>query len=209
MTADACRVCGQVYGDGGSGLAGATFRCANCAGRDLSFDFAVSAYRSCGRARELMHAFKYGRRVHLARLWGSLLERVWEDPRLGEVEGWRLVPVPLHRKRLRQRGFNQSREIAVEFARRSRGGVPLDLAPSLKRTKATVRQARLDRGDRLRNLEGVFSSRGNPVEVRGGWGVLVVDDVMTTGTTASECAAVIREGISGDVPVAAITVLRG
>lgn len=215
MGADACRVCGQSYADRPVGSSvrtqpGAPFRCANCADRELAVDFALSAYRSTGEARELMHAYKYGGQIHLARLWGALLRRVWEDPRLLEVDGWHLVPVPLHWKRMRERGFNQAREIAVEFRRRAPRGMDIRFSPWLRRTRSTVRQARLDRDERLRNLSDVFAVRGRGWEPVEGYGVLIVDDVMTTATTVSECAAVLREALEiDDLPVAAVSVLRG
>lgn len=210
MGKDACRVCGQSYGDGSNApVSGAFFRCANCADRDLAIDFAISAYRSAGVAREVMHAFKYGKQIHLARLFGALLQRVWEDPRLSEVEGWHLVPVPLHRKRFRERGFNQSREIALEFASQSCAGIRIALSPWLRRVEDTVRQAQLDRKDRLRNLSSAFSLRSGAARPVDGCGILIVDDVMTTATTVSECARVLRRELAEEVPVAAISALRG
>lgn len=210
MGRDACRVCGQSYAMASDAPARPVlFRCANCADRDLAVDFALSAYRSSGGARELMHAFKYGGQIHLARLWGSLLQRVWEDPRLHEVAGWHLVPVPLHRRRLRERGFNQSREIAIEFARQARAGISLDLVSCLKRRKYTVRQAQLDRKERLGNLSDVFSLRSRRWRPSEGFGLLVVDDVMTTATTVSECAAILRQEWGSEAPIAAVSVLRG
>ena len=210
MGAEACRVCGQSYGDGSApSLVMATFRCSNCADRELAVDFAISAYRSSGEARELMHAYKYGKQIHLARLWGVLLQRVWEDERLREVPGWHLVPVPLHRKRLRERGFNQAAEIATEFRRHSPSGSHLVETGCLVRTKATVRQAQLDRKERLRNLSDVFALRERADSFEEGFGILIVDDVMTTATTVSECARILRDSGFEDQPIAAISVLRG
>lgn len=210
MGAGACRVCGQSYGDGASSsLVLATFRCSNCADRELEFDFAISAFRSSGEARELMHAYKYGKQIHLAQLWGALLQRVWEDPRLEEVRGWHLVPVPLHRKRFRERGFNQATEIAREFSRQAKCSLPLPITSCLRRRKHTVRQAQLDRKERLSNLSDVFSMRKRHRPFEDGFGILLVDDVMTTATTVSECARILRESDGGDRPIVAISVLRG
>ncbi len=210
MGADACRLCGQSY-TMGEVLASPviSFRCSNCADRELAMDFAVSAYRSSGEARELMHAFKYGKQIHLARLWGYLLQRVWEDSRLLELEGWTLVPVPLHHKRLSERGFNQSKEIAIEFMRQSRVGIPLEMVSFLKRTEHTVRQAQLDRKERLRNLSNAFALKKEEWRPRPGNGVLLIDDVMTTATTVSECAAIFRREWGAETPIAALSVLRG
>ncbi|MEM6278174.1 MAG: ComF family protein [Verrucomicrobiota bacterium] len=205
-----CPTCGQSY-DVPVGL---TVPCGNCGGRELFFDYAVSAYRSRGQAREMMHAYKYGKQLHLSRLFGHLLHQVWEDSRLGEVDSWWVVPVPLHRRRQRQRGFNQALEIAREFVGSAPKGRNLILSSCLKRTRYTVRQAQLDRKERLANLHKAFSvtklpSRSDCPER----GFLLVDDVMTTGATVSECARVLRESLlargSDAPPIVGLSVLRG
>jgi ComF family protein len=189
-----------------------SFRCANCGDRELGFDFAVSAYRSSGDARELMHRFKYGKQVHLGRLMGSLAGEVWHDRRLQE-ESWWVVPVPLHPRRQRSRGFNQSREIGVEMIKSAPPGIRLSLKPVIRRARHTVRQAQLDRKERLRNPRGAFElvregrlkrMVGNSAPKR----ILIVDDVMTTGSTVSECASVIRSAFEVEL-IAGVTVMRG
>ena len=203
-----CRVCGQRY----DSPMGAESRCANCGDRELGFDFAVSAYRSSGAARELMHQFKYGKQLHLSRLMGALITEVWHDKRLIE-DSWWVVPVPLHPRRLRERGFNQSHEIAVEMIRRAPPGIDLKLVPLIRRTRHTVRQAQLDRRDRLKNPLGAFEARGGRdlrhlQDRKEGVRILIVDDVMTTGSTVSECAAVLRHALEVE-KVTGISVMRG
>ena len=188
------------------------FPCSNCKDRDLDFDFAVSAWRSGGVTRELMHRFKYGKQVELSRLMGSLVSVVWQDKRLHRSR-WILVPIPLHPRRLRERGFNQSREIAVEMLDRAPDGVELELMDILKRTRHTKKQARLDRSERLRNPSGAFAVKTSRLTKRfkrseEELNVLLVDDVMTTGSTVSECAAALREALEPSW-IAAISVLRG
>lgn len=200
-----CQVCGQGF-DGVSTL---PFRCGNCGDRELAIDFAVSAFRGAGPGKGLVHRFKYGKERHLARLLGTLLDEVWRDERLREGGSWWVVPVPLHPRRERERGFNQSRELAREFVRRAPRGLvngPVDL---LRRVRETGRQARLDRRERLGNLTGAFSLRKRlPGLPRDGLRLLLVDDVLTTGATVSECAAVLRESLEID-RIAAVSVLRG
>ena len=203
-----CDVCGRGHEPP---LMGA-FPCSNCKDRDLDFDFAVSAWRSGGVARELMHRFKYGKQVHLSRLMGSLLSVVWQDKRLHRSR-WILVPIPLHPRRLRERGFNQSREIAVEILGRAPDGVELELMDILKRTRHTKKQAQLDRSERLRNPSGAFAVKTSRLTKRfkrceEELNVLLIDDVMTTGSTVSECAAALREALEPSW-IAAISVLRG
>ncbi|MAS96353.1 MAG: hypothetical protein CMO55_24375 [Verrucomicrobiales bacterium] len=199
-----CPVCGQTYEAPTPG----NMRCGNCGDRELAIDFAVSAYRSSGKARQIMHQFKYGKQQHLARLMGGLIQRVWEDSRLHK-EAWWVVPVPLHPRRMRSRGFNQSEEIARQLVRLAPSGVQLQTLLGLKRARNTVRQAQLDRRDRLRNLIQAFEPARVLQKVRKGPSrVILVDDVITTGTTVSECAAVLR--LEGDVEeIAAVSVLRG
>ena len=199
-----CAVCGQGF----ELETAAPFRCANCGDRELAIDFAVSAYRGSGVAKTLMHQFKYGRERHLARLFGIMFDEVWRDDRLHQ-ESWWVVPVPLHPHRLRERGFNQSLELARELIRRAPRGICLNLHPLLLRTRQTVRQAQLDRRDRLTNLSTVFKARKSlPAPPPDGTRILLVDDVITTGTTVSECAAALRERLKIE-KIAAISILRG
>lgn len=198
-----CLVCGQKY----ENAIGPVSRCANCGDRDLAIDFAVSAYRGAGVGRNLMHQFKYEKQRHLSRLLGKLVDEVWRDDRLHETS-WNVVPVPLHPKRMRTRGFNQSREIAAQLVRRAPDGVDLKLRPILKRVRHTVRQAQLDRRDRLRNLSEAFDVKRTWRKEKTPANWLVVDDVVTTGTTLSECAAAIRKAFPVET-VAGVSVLRG
>lgn len=201
---DYCAVCGQGY----ESESAAPFRCANCGDRELAIDFAVSAYRGSRVAKSLMHQFKYGKQRHLGRLFGVMLDEVWRDERLHE-DSWWVVPVPLHPHRLRERGFNQSHELARELIRRAPPGIELTLHPLLRRVIQTARQAQLDRKDRLTNLSAVFEARKSlPEAPPGGARILLVDDVITTGTTVSECAAALYERLEIE-QVAAISVLRG
>ncbi len=199
-----CHLCGQVF----EGPALSTLQCSNCRDRELGFDFAVSPYRSKGVMRDLMHEYKYSRQIHLARLFGKCLTEVWQDSRLTAGK-WVVVPVPLHRKRYRERHFNQAREISSIFVKLSPPEMDLKLRPLLKRVRYTVRQAQLDRDLRLKNLQSAFDV---PVFQRKeryqGCRFLIVDDVLTTGSTASECASVLRRYFDPE-EIVAISVLRG
>jgi ComF family protein len=111
-----------------------------------------------------------------------------------------LVPVPLHRRRLRWRQFNQSEEIA-RFLGRILG---LPVRPWLRRIRSTTAQTRLSRSQRRKNLRGAFES---VPRMAAGAGAILLDDVFTTGSTAHECARVLRAG--GFEKVVVVTVLRG
>lgn len=199
-----CHLCGHIF----DGPALSTLQCSNCRDRELGFDFSVSPYRSQGVLRDLMHHFKYSRQIHLARLFGKCLASVWEDSRLTGGK-WTVVPVPLHWRRYRERHFNQAREISKFFVKHSPAEIDLEMVPLLKRVRYTVRQAQLDRELRLKNLQSAFEvpQRRRKEQYRGGR-FLVVDDVLTTGSTASECASVLRQHFEPE-EIVAISVLRG
>ncbi|MCB1234157.1 MAG: ComF family protein [Verrucomicrobiae bacterium] len=201
-----CDVCGQPY----SGeISLSSFQCSNCSDLDLAFDFAVAPWRAEGLARELIHGFKYEGRHHLRALLGGWLPLAFDDPRLAKFADadWLLTPVPLHPRRLREREYNQAAELCRVFHReRPRFRV----ADVLERVRYTSRQASLDREGRLKNLKDAFRLSQSPRKrdrVRDRE-VLLIDDVLTTGTTASECARVLREE-GGASKVVVITVVRG
>ncbi len=198
-----CRVCGQAF----TGKLERDFRCSNCADRKLAFDFAVGGYSAHGLARRLMHRYKYERKIHLVRLFGRMMEAALSDERIAE-KTWVLVPVPLHRRRFRDRGFNQAMELCRVLRGRNRDR--FSVLNAIRRVRHTPRQAGLDRDQRLSNLQGAFAlARFRQVAAKlKGRGVLLVDDVLTTGATASECARVLKESTEV-AEVGVITVLRG
>lgn len=201
-----CGVCGEAY----DGAMEREFRCGNCSGRRLEFEFAVAACHAEGAARELIHKFKYERQLALRRALASLMLRVLEEPRLTRenLAEWLLVPVPLHRSREVEREFNQSWELCQRLSRLT--GIPA--VKALLRTRETDQQAGLGRAGRLKNLRGAFAMQKSrfwqPKTDLRGRRILLVDDVFTTGATASECARVLRrEG--GAEKVVVITATRG
>jgi ComF family protein len=203
-----CAVCGESFG----GAADGAFRCSNCEGRRLAFEFATAAYHAKGPLREIIHRFKYARDVTMRAPLAESLRLALDEPRLaGEsLEQWLLVPVPLYWTRQIWRGYNQSWELCRELSKST--GIPA--VRVLRRRWHTGTQARLARSERLENLRGVFSlrrvlplpGRWRP-EVRGK-SVLLVDDVLTTGATAHECAKVLRRE-AGAARVVVITAARG
>jgi ComF family protein len=125
----------------------------------------------------------------------------FDDERLVAVRDQRLVPVPLHPARLRERRFNQSDALAEWVARR----LDLKVERPLRRQRHTITQTHFDRKQRMRNLRGAFALRHNAgVKDKS---FLLVDDVLTTGSTLDECARVLLAG--GARSVRAITVARG
>lgn len=197
LRAPFCSRCSQPF----PGAITDCFTCANCADRVLHFDAAISAYRSRGVVRKIMHDFKYGGQIHLRHPLGRWLCATLDDPRLAGRHFDCIVPVPLHPARQRERGFNQAELLARLLGRH--GGVPV--RPLLQRMRYTTTQTRFDRAQRIENLAGAFRLRRGGVvqELR----VLLVDDVLTTGSTLSECAAVLKK--AGAYSVHAATAARG
>jgi ComF family protein len=166
----------------------------------LHFDSAIASYRSRGLVRNLIHAFKYGRQRHLRHPLAEWLGETMNDPRLRGRHFDMIVPVPLHPARERERGFNQAGLLAELFARQA--AVPLH--PALKRVRYTRTQTAYDRAERMENLRDAFRLRKN-MNVRE-LHVLLIDDVLTTGSTLSECARVLKK--AGAVSVYAATAAR-
>lgn len=151
---------------------------------------------------ELIRELKYSRRLHFAGEVAELAKRAFDDPRLApaKADRWPLVPVPLHRRRLRWRQFNQAHEIARPLGR----SLGMPVIQVLKRIRPTVTQTRLSRRQRQKNLKGAFEV----IEEVAGWpGVVLIDDVFTTGSTVNECSRVLRH--AGVQKVVVVTAMRG
>jgi len=177
------------------------FTCANCHDRHFHFTHAVSCFLSRGVVRELIHRFKYGGEFHLRHPLADWLAETMHDERIARQRMDLLVPVPLHARRIREREFNQAEVLARLVA--ARGGAPaLDC---LRRVRYTTTQTRFDRVERMENLRNAFEMR-QTANVRG-MHLVLVDDVLTTGSTLDECARVLL--CAGAASVRAITVARG
>ena len=161
----------------------------------------ASAYGSYdGELRELIHLLKYEQVVPAAVVLGGMLARAiakLEIPRPVLV-----IPVPLHSSKRRQRRFNQAELIARAALKQS--AMPgAELATNLLvRQRATVSQIGLTRPQRAENIRGAFRVK-DPEKIAERT-ILLVDDVLTTGTTASECARVLRKAGAEKVWVATV-----
>ena len=166
------------------------FVCPNCLGRPTACDFAYAAYESRGPLRAIIHDFKYHSKLHLRVVLGQLLHRALEEPRLQARTDWILTPVPLHVRKLRDRQFNQSWELARQLHRHTQ----FPLHPGLRRHRFTISQASLDRKGRLANLQGAFdlTPKARRRQTFAGRHILLIDDVLTTGATLHECAQVLK-----------------
>jgi ComF family protein len=182
IVAPFCQKCSEPF----EGFITGAFTCANCAHRTIYFDAAVAAYRGRGIVRQIIHELKYGRQIHLRHLVARWLHAALDDERLCGRRFDVIVPVPLHPARQRERGFNQASLLAELLSART----SIPVKPLLERTRYTTTQTALDRSERMENLHNAFRLRKN-ADVRG-LRVLLVDDVLTTGSTLNECARVLK-----------------
>ncbi|GAB6084074.1 ComF family protein [Desulfuromonas carbonis] len=167
--------------------------CAECLGeQDPPFSRVQAAGLYDGLLRRAVQRFKYSDAIGLDHPLGALLAA-----RLDPGPAQLLVPVPLHPSRLRQRCYNQSLLLARCLGRQF--GLPV-AAGLLRRTRATPSQQGLPAVVRRRNLKGAFALGEAP----GPCHILLVDDVMTTGSTARECARTLRAGGALRVEVAVV-----
>ncbi len=173
------------------GLPGQQVLCPHCARVPPPFSTARAAVEYGGQAAVAIRQLKYGGRSYLARPLATLLGPTLAGLRPPDV----VLPVPLHRRRLRHRGYNQAAELTNALVRGKGLRVSFN---ALRRDRDGGSQASLGRHQRLENLRGAFTASGQRV---GGARVLLVDDVMTTGATATACAEALLEAGAREVEV--------
>ena len=157
--------------------------CGACQRHAPPWDAAWAPFRYGWPLDRLEARFKFGRDLAA----GRALATLWQRETMPLPRPDLLLPVPLHRTRLRQRGYNQALELAQPLARQL--GIPLR-RDALLRTRGTAAQTELDAVARRRNVRGAFALRAGialPAHVA------ILDDVMTTGATLAECARVLRQ----------------
>jgi len=195
-----CAVCGVVMSarlslDTSSPVREEELLCGECLKSRPLFARAASYGAYANGLRELVHLLKY----HHVRPAASVLGRMTAeaaDELLPDFSSRNplLIPVPLHASKLRERGFNQAELIARAAWKRMESGTTLRfefVCDALKRRRATESQVGLTREQRQTNLRGAFAV--SDAKAVSGREVLLVDDVLTTGATVSECARVLRK----------------
>ncbi len=164
---------------------------------EAKLDGASAAYHYGGPAGGMVRNLKFRGVKLLAKPMAADMLRALEQ--IQPIGAQIVVPVPMHVKRLKRRGFNQSEALAAEIA----AALNLPCVEGLVRVRNTVQQARLSGDMRRRNLKDAF--RAEPCV--SGRRVLLVDDVYTTGETARECAKALRAG--GAVSVSLLVYAKG
>lgn len=165
--------------------------CGRCQTQPPAFERCLSAFNYQHPLDHLLQDLKFNGRLTNARLLGELMAD-WLAS-VVEVAPDHILPVPLHNSRLRQRGFNQAVELARPIA--SQFGLPLNLR-AVKRIRETPPQSDLSRKQRLKNIKGAFEVL-HPLKGH----VVIVDDVMTTGSTADELARTLLKAGADSVEV--------
>lgn len=169
-----CTVCGEPFASG----AGGEHRCGRCASVDPPFAAARSAFLYEGTVKDAVHSFKYGGKVTLGAALARLMIEAIALPEMPDL----VVPVPLHSDRLKSRGYNQSLLLARGASRII--SVPVDCL-HLKKTRLTADQVDLSAKEREENVKGAFEADGAAFKDKT---VLLIDDVLTTGSTVRECS---------------------
>ena len=186
VTEPCCQRCGMPFGHAGQG--GLARACDGCTAEPPPWRMGRAALRYDDQARRIILPLKYGDRVelaaalaqHMARAGAALL-------RDADI----LVPVPLHRRRLLARRYNQSALLAHAVGRLSGRAV---VADGLRRTRATQPLAGLTRRERAQVVAGAFTVRPGREAAIAGRRVVLIDDVLTSGATAGACARALLAG---------------
>ena len=181
LTPPFCRVCAQPE---------AAELCNWCAEALPPIDGIRSLYLMEGVARESIHSLKYRNVRTLAPYLSRLMAQHLRDH---PIPGDLLVPVPLHPKRLRDRGYNQAGLLAQELSKLTGLPVDEDMMVRSKNNPSQVRSA--SREQRQRNVKDSFHALGNPE----GRSILLIDDVATTGSTLFACANALKRAGAGSV----------
>jgi len=171
----ACTRCARPLADAG-------MVCGHCQQYPPHYDQAISALRYKDEARQLILGLKFQEKLRNARLLAKLFHAQLQNNSLPEV----MIPVPLHPKRLRERGYNQALELAKEL--RKLTDIPVD-SQSTRRSRYTERQADTPLKDKKGNVKNAFEIVTRPSASH----VVIIDDVMTSGHTVDEFARALKK----------------
>lgn len=185
-----CRDCGYPY----FGRVDSGRTCPNCVQLEPRFSAGRSLILHRGIGARIVIDLKYHNGLFLRDDIRWIAGRAQLDTYLADAT---LIPVPLHSRKLRERGFNQSAFLAEIFASTVKGARVSDI---LVRAADTSTQTRLSRDDRRRNVKNAFAIRAG-ITLSRGMNCVLVDDVYTTGATLNECARVLLKAGANDVRI--------
>ena len=163
--------------------------CYDCSKNRHIYDSGLSLWLHKPPVNQAIYQLKYHNQRYFAKYFAQEICEKYEE----EIRRWRpqaLVPVPLHRKRRRKRGYNQAELLADEIGKILEIPVIPDL---VKRVHYTGYQKKLDPWGRKKNLEHAFAPGGDPAELPKGFRrVIIIDDIYTTGNTVDQVAKVLK-----------------
>jgi ComF family protein len=164
-------------------------QCGHCQTSPPIFTRTYSAVEYKEPVDAWVKSLKFGKNLAMSRLFAEIMQEKAKN-----IEGkYVFMPVPLHKSRLRLRGYNQAYEIAKELTKLT--GRKLD--NSLKRQKKTQMQAQLKFKQRAKNVKNAFGLKGELKHKK----IVLIDDVMTSGNTLRECAKVLKKAGAKDINV--------
>ena len=196
ITGSHCPVCGIPF----LSSPASSHICGNCLENKLYYTQARAVANFETIIMEAIHRFKYGRSISTGNALGSFMAD-FSFPDFDFAEYSLLIPVPLHVKRLRERGFNQSLLLADKLGKKHKLPVSFSL---LKRHKFTLTQTGLNKTEREENIKGAFVVTDK--KKVSDENIILVDDVYTTGATINECAKTLLK--TGAQKVAVLTLAR-
>ncbi len=162
--------------------------CNDCANGNKSFEQGRSLWLHSGNVKQSIYRFKYKNKRIYTKTYAYLFVRefgVW-------IEQWKpdcIIPIPIHSKRRRERGYNQAEILASAIREELGNSIPV-MTGVIYRKRVTIHQKKLDNHQRRKNIKGAFgmrNSRGLPRKV------LVIDDIYTTGATLQEVSKLLQE----------------
>lgn len=162
--------------------------CHDCVAKKHNFKRGVAAFSYSQGMKKSMYAFKYNNRREYAKYYASVIAKEFKEV----IASWNcevLIPVPLHRKKLIKRGYNQAEVLAKRLCEQL--SIPMD-SKILIRTKNTAPLKELDEKERITNLKSAFQTDKSKLKYKR---IILVDDIYTTGSTIDECAdTLLRNG---------------
>ena len=181
-----CTLCGKPHERMVGMSLPSNFPCANCREKPNRYLHSIrgAAYYD-GAVGTAIRLFKFNKKTNLKKPLAALMSEFAQEEMFEERYDL-IVPVPLYRTRQRERGFNQSLELAMLLQKTFPEAV---LDESLKRIRPTTAQSRLKGSERARNVRGAFAVEGDTCK---GKQVLLIDDVITTSETVTECAKALK-----------------
>ena len=191
ITGSLCPICGMAFFDSPA----PDHLCGNCLESKPYFSLAraVASYETL--ILDAIHQFKYGRNISTGAVLASFMAE-FNFPDFDFTDYSLIIPVPLHIRRLRERGFNQALILAKPIGKKYRIPVNFSL---LKRRKFTLTQTGLDKKEREKNMKGAFTVIDN-AKIKGK-NIILIDDVYTTGATINQCTKTLIQAGAGKVAV--------